>query len=66
MRGEEGHLRKHEDPTFHKGETGKGVSVGGRHIDNPSTSEKVGGDRYAGQLKKLWGQALSAATKFKR
>ena len=63
---EKGHLYRHEDPTFHKGETGKGVSIGGGHKDNPSTTIKVEGDSYASKLKGMWSKATGAVSHFKR
>jgi hypothetical protein len=61
---EEGSLPRAEKPTYPKGQTGKGVRVGGGHKKNPSSPLKID-DPYAHKLRGIWRKATSAATKFR-
>ena len=63
---EQGHLYRHEDPTYNKGQLGKGVNIGGSVQGKSGSNLSIGGDSYAGKLKEVWSKATSAASKFKR
>lgn len=60
---EKGHLYKAEKPSFHKGETGKGVAIGGKITSKAGTPLKMG-DSYAGKLREEWSKAENASGKF--
>jgi len=62
---EMGHLYKAEKPSsYNKGQTGKGVSIKGKVTAMKGSAFPTGGDKQAGVLKKLWGKAMNAKSKF--
>ena len=63
--GEKGHLYAAEKPhSYNEGQTGKGVSIGGKVTAKGGSPMPVGGDKQAGVLKKVWNRAASAAGRF--
>jgi len=63
---EKGHLYKKEQPSFQKGELGKGANVPADKQGTAGSPLPMGADKYATKVKEIWNKALSAATKFKR
>jgi hypothetical protein len=61
---EKGHLYKKESPSFHKGETSKGVSISMGKVKDQGRPFDVGVDSYAQKLKKVWKSAIGAKSKF--
>ena len=61
--GEQGHFYKAEQPSYPEGQTGKGVSIGGRVTAKKGTPLEVG-DSSASQLRKEWNKAEKAHGKF--
>ena len=53
-----------EDKQFNKGQTGKGVEIGGKVTAMGGTSMEIGSDPLAGRLKKTWSAAEKAAGRF--
>jgi hypothetical protein len=53
-----------EQPTFNKGQTGKGVEISGKVTAREGTGMDIGGDPLAGRLKKTWSKAESADSRF--
>ena len=61
---EQGHFYKAEQPSsYHKGQTGKGVAVGGK-VTAKGGSELPMGDEYASKLRKEWKSAEGQKGKF--
>ena len=54
-----------ETPKFHKDEMGKGVGIGGRVVASKGESLNVRGDKQASELRRVWGKATRAASRFK-
>ncbi len=54
-----------ETPEFHKGEMGKGVGVRGKVGSSKGESLNVRGDKQASELRRVWGKATRAASRFK-
>lgn len=62
---EQGHFYKAESPSsYNKGQTGKGVEIGGKLTTGAGTPLEVGSDAYAQKLKKDWMVAESSGGKF--
>lgn len=62
---EKGHLYKAEGPhSYNKGQTGKGVSIGGKVTAKKGQPFDQGSDAYAGKLKKTFSKAMKASSKF--
>lgn len=61
---EQGHFYKAEQPSsYHKGQTGKGVSIGGKITAKGGSPLKTG-DTSASELRKEWNKAENASGKF--
>ncbi len=60
----EGKLPAAEQPSFNKGQQGKGASIGGKVTARSGEVMAVGGDSHASKLKKTWSQAQSANGRF--
>ena len=62
---ERGHLYPAESPSsYNKGQTGKGVTVGGRVTAKEGSSFPQGNDGYAAKLRETWNKAKNAAGRF--
>lgn len=62
---EQGHLYKAELPSsYHKGQTGEGVAIGGKVTAVEGTPIPVGNDAYAKKLRKQWSESENAGGKF--
>lgn len=65
MLPEEGSLPKAEKPSsYHRGQTGKGVRVGGGHIRNPFSRLTIN-DPWIRKKVKEFKKAIGAATRFR-
>lgn len=54
-----------ETPEFQKDETGKGVKIGGKVTASKGEKLNVRGDKQASELRRTWGKAKRAASRFK-
>lgn len=61
---EQGHFYKAETPSFLKGQTGKGVEIGGKVTAKSGIPLTVSDNRYLGKLRKQWNAAEKAHGKF--
>lgn len=60
----EGHLPAAEQPTFQKGEQGKGAQIGGKVTAMEGSPLPINNDQHAKDLKKTWNQAERANGQF--
>ena len=61
---EQGHFYEAEQPSsYHKGQTGKGVSINGK-VTAKGGNPLETGDTYAGELRKEWSKAERVSGKF--
>ena len=61
---EKGNLYPAETPDYPKGQTGKGATIGGKVTAQGGTPLPIGNDSYATKLRKEWGQAERAKSRF--
>lgn len=65
MEADKGNLPRAEQSSVPKEQKGKGVGIGGKLSPIMGSKMNIGGDKQAGKLRKVWGKAKNAKTKFK-